>query len=184
MVNIRIYWEKKRKLRTFFVWWTESKYVEPVRSVKSINDMALWKKSTAYYDIIDFIRTINREVQGKKLSTKLNPYWIAHNLLHIFDDLNKIIDETPPTFGDWFEKMKSTSTELLKKALPVILHPALIEVSTYFIESFGNATRIEYGTGHELAFIMFLCAHNIYRMKPAGSHGVPSMDDDQYVSYI
>ncbi|KAG4068006.1 hypothetical protein HA402_010692 [Bradysia odoriphaga] len=68
-----------------------------------------------------------------------------------------MIDESP-TFGNWFEKMKSISTELLENALPAIFHRSVIEVSTYFIESFGNATRIDYGHSHELAFIMFLCA--------------------------
>ena len=28
----------------------------------------------------------------------------------------------------------------------------------YLIDSFGNKTRIDYGTGHEMAFVMFLCA--------------------------
>ena len=30
------------------------------------------------------------------------------------------------------------------------------EVTVYLIESFGNPTRIDYGTGHEMAFVMFL----------------------------
>lgn len=140
----------------------------PVRSVQSVNDMALWEKSTAYYDIIGFINAISQAIQGKKLTTKLNPSPIADNLLHIFDDLNRMVDETPPleqpqrfgnkAYRDWFEKMKTESPELLKEALPAEFHPALIEISAYFVESFGNAVRIDYGTGHELAFIMFLCA--------------------------
>ena len=32
------------------------------------------------------------------------------------------------------------------------------EISVYLIEGFGNSTRIDYGTGHEMAFVMFLCA--------------------------
>ena len=28
----------------------------------------------------------------------------------------------------------------------------------YLIEGFGNSTRIDYGTGHEMAFVMFLCS--------------------------
>lgn len=27
----------------------------------------------------------------------------------------------------------------------------------YLTEAFGNSTRIDYGTGHEISFIMFLC---------------------------
>lgn len=127
-----------------------------------------------------------------------------------------MVNETPPihdkeSYCNLFEKMKSTSTKLLKEALPVIFHPELIEVSAYFTESFGNATRIDYGHCHELAFIMFLCAlykikalseeDNLYvglkifnaylqvvrqlqltyRIEPADSHGVSSMYDLQYV---
>lgn len=188
-----------------------SKFYEPVRSVNSMDDMALWKNSTAYYDIIGFIKTINWAVQGRKLSKKLNPSRTADNLLHIFDALNKMIDETPPPFDNWFEKMKSSSTELLKRALPLFFHPAIIEVGAYFIKSFANATRSD--EGRELAFIMFLCAlykkkalvdkDNLYvglkifnaylqcvrrlqlkyRMEPAGSHSISSMDD-QHVPFI
>ena len=34
--------------------------------------------------------------------------------------------------------------------------PASIELCGYFVDSFGNATRIDYGTGHETTFIAFL----------------------------
>ena len=30
------------------------------------------------------------------------------------------------------------------------------EIQVYMIESFGNPTRIDYGTGHEMNFVMFL----------------------------
>lgn len=202
----------------------ERNFVVPEKCVKSVNDMVTWEKSTAYYDIIGFINAISQAIQGKRFSTKLDPSPIADNILRIFDDMNKLVDETPPldqpqrfgnkSYRDWFEKMKTTSPSLLKAALPEQYHPALIEVSAYFIESFGNATRIDYGTGHELAFIMFLCAlykiHALtendnlhtglkifnsyllfvrrlqltYRMEPAGSHGVWSMDDYQFVPFI
>lgn len=187
--------------------------------------MATWEKSTAYYDIIGFINAISQAIQGKKLSIKLDPSPIADNLVRIFEEeMHRLVDETPPlddpqrfgnkAYRDWFEKMKSQSYGLLKNALPEEFHPALIEVTTYFVESFGNPTRIDYGTGHELTFIMFLCAlykiHALkesdnlhtglkifnsylvfvrrlqltYRMEPAGSHGVWSLDDYQYIPFI
>ena len=38
-------------------------------------------------------------------------------------------------------------------------HPVVVrELVAYFTGSFGNASRIDYGTGHELAFLAFLCA--------------------------
>lgn len=102
----------------------------------------------------------------------------------------------------------------LKEHLPSSYHEAIIEISTYLIESFGNSTRIDYGTGHELSFIMFLCALHkigalkkedstatviilfkkyislcrklqmIYKMEPAGSQGVWSLDDYQFIPFI
>lgn len=41
--------------------------------------------------------------------------------------------------------------------MPQKLHRAVPEIVQYLCEGFGNATRIDYGTGHEMAFLMFLC---------------------------
>ena len=41
--------------------------------------------------------------------------------------------------------------------LPPDLAPAAVELVPYFTDSFGNATRIDYGTGHETAFCALLC---------------------------
>lgn len=45
----------------------------------------------------------------------------------------------------------------LKDIFPQDLYKAIPELVYYLLESFGNPTRIDYGTGHEMAFIMFLC---------------------------
>ncbi|WAR31383.1 PTPA-like protein [Mya arenaria] len=67
------------------------------------------------------------------------------------------------------------------------------EVSTYLVEGVGNQTRIDYGTGHELAFAAFLLCLYLqlvrklqltYRMEPAGSQGVWALDDHQFIPFI
>lgn len=122
--------------------------------------------------------------------------------------------------------------------MPPDLHGAIPEVKVYLMEGVGNSTRIDYGSGHEMSFIMFLyclfkigflsledrCAVGLvvferyifyhlnnwkfhvqrnenlfsyfryltlmrkiqlsYRMEPAGSHGVWSLDDYQFVPFI
>lgn len=40
--------------------------------------------------------------------------------------------------------------------LPSNLTSAAVELLPYILDSFGNATRIDYGTGHETAFVAFL----------------------------
>ncbi|MBO8631155.1 hypothetical protein INO08_15730, partial [Staphylococcus aureus] len=39
---------------------------------------------------------------------------------------------------------------------PHSLEPAAVEIFPYFADSFGNASRIDYGTGHETNFAAFL----------------------------
>jgi len=84
---------------------------------------------------------------------------------------------------------------------------AIPEIREYLIESFGSYERLDYGTGHELNFFIFLycmCKIGIYSvndfkplinvvfqrylilmrriqtfyfLEPAGSHGVWGLDD-------
>lgn len=47
--------------------------------------------------------------------------------------------------------------DLLSKEISSVDQQNITELTTYIIDSFGNPTRIDYGTGHELSFCMFLC---------------------------
>lgn len=44
----------------------------------------------------------------------------------------------------------------MQRLLPDSLAFAAVELAPYFEQSFGNATRIDYGTGHEMTFCAFL----------------------------
>lgn len=44
---------------------------------------------------------------------------------------------------------------------------------TYFMDSFGNFSRIDYGTGHEIAFIMFLCC--LFKIGALGEADKPAV---------
>ena len=98
--------------------------------------------------------------------------------------------------------------------LPPALAAAEAELTPYFLDSFGNATRIDYGTGHETAFaqwLLCLCKLRVlgaadraalvtrvyarylalmrrlqttYWLEPAGSHGVWGLDDYQFLCFI
>lgn len=45
----------------------------------------------------------------------------------------------------------------MSKEFTSVDHQNVVELTTYIVDSFGNPTRIDYGTGHELSFCMFLC---------------------------
>lgn len=200
------------------------KYITPVKCVKSMSDMNTWLKSEAYYDLIGFINGISVAVQGKRCSSYMYVSDTMTRFLLLFEKLNNLIIETPPIcqanrFGNqaykiWHKKMEDNSIKFLLEATSLKYATAISEVAIYFTESFGNATRIDYGTGHELSFVMLLCCmfkigvfeekdnvacalklfneylifvrrlQQAYRMEPAGSHGVWSLDDYQFIPFI
>jgi serine/threonine-protein phosphatase 2A activator len=142
----------------------------------------------------------------------------------VLDTYTKYIDETPPfeqpqRFGNkayclWSDRVRDSSEEVIKSLLPADLHGAVNELQPYLLQGFGNATRIDYGTGHEMKFAAFLCClmkmkvipqdcaaalvlhvirryldlmrkvQTVYRMEPAGSHGVWGLDDFQFLPFI
>lgn len=171
-----------------------------------------------------FILSLNEAIQGKKLSEPCEDSSSVKGLLDVLDTLWRWVDETPPSkqtlrygnpaYRTWFQKMEDGAQELLQKALPPSLYPATTELAPYFTDSFGNATRIDYGTGHETNFVALLfclarlgavgrgdrqalMAHvfvryldlmrkvqTTYWLEPAGSHGVWGLDDYHFLPFI
>ena len=86
------------------------------------------------------------------------------------------------------------------------------QLKPYLLDSFGNPSRIDYGTGHEIAFFAFLIVlvesgfmqldesvglsifpayiqlvrkiTSKYTMEPAGSHGVWGLDDYHHLPFL
>lgn len=199
-------------------------FLIPSKEIATPDDMQIWENSKAYADLLGFISALNDEVKDKKLR---DDHLISDNVkkvLDILDRLNSWIDEIPPVeqpqrfgnkaFKTFYEKLTGESAQLLEQALDPQCHVAIPEISVYLNESFGNSTRIDYGTGHELAFVAFLCCmfkigalskddsvatvfdifssylelcrklQKTYTVEPAGSHGVWSLDDYQFIPFI
>ncbi|KAH7938727.1 hypothetical protein HPB51_028756 [Rhipicephalus microplus] len=203
----------------------EPEYAEPRRHVLTPADMKRWLESEAYGEYVGFVLALNERVKGKKLSDATLPVSeVTSGLLSVLDTLYGWVRETPPVdqpqrfgntaFRTWLGRVKGESRRLLRDALPARYGPALVELVPYFDDSFGNSTRIDYGTGHEMSFAMFLCClfkirawaeddsaavvltvfqrylelvrhlQQEYRMEPAGSHGAWSLDDYQFLPFI
>lgn len=105
---------------------------------------------------------------------------------------------------------------LLTALLPPESTPAIPYLSPYLLTSFGSFTRLDYGTGHETSFALFLLClalirflepvqeqerdlvlivflrylrlcwklQDVYKLEPAGSHGVWGLDDYSFLGYI
>jgi serine/threonine-protein phosphatase 2A activator len=59
-------------------------------------------------------------------------------------------------FKTFHKKVEDISIKEICDILPEEQREASIELNYYFLDSFGSNVRIDYGTGHELAFTIFL----------------------------
>ncbi|KAL5483732.1 hypothetical protein EMCRGX_G020141 [Ephydatia muelleri] len=196
----------------------------PERLIKLPEDMDKWTKSQAYAEMIGFIYTLNESVKGRMNSDPLPPSPAIDRLLAMLEKLSLWVDEIPPiqqpqrfgnqAFRKWRDRLSENAQSLIRDLLPEDLHGAAAELEPYLREGFGNRTRIDYGTGHELKFMAFVCClmelgaipqsdaaavvirvvgryldlmrkiQTVYRMEPAGSHGVWGLDDFQFLPFI
>ncbi|XP_023840308.2 serine/threonine-protein phosphatase 2A activator [Salvelinus sp. IW2-2015] len=171
-----------------------------------------------------FILTLNEGVKGKKLTCEYKVSETIEKLLVLLGTLDRWIDETPPEdqpsrFGNkayrtWYAKLDQEAEGLVAAVIPEDKAAAAPEIAVYLKEAVGNSTRIDYGTGHEAAFAIFLCClckigalrvddqlaiifkvfdrylvvmrklQKTYRMEPAGSQGVWGLDDFQFLPFI
>lgn len=172
-----------------------------------------------------FIQILNDAVRGRACSDDVatsSP--VVGKLLALLEKLSQWVVDIPAldqpqrygnkAFKHWMDRMKENSKQLIGELLPAELSGAVVELNVYFIQSFGNYTRIDFGTGHEAKFCAFLCClmklgvvtkedaaalvlkvfsryvelcrqlQSVYRMEPAGSQGVWGLDDFQFLPFI
>lgn len=129
----------------------------------------------------------------------------------LLDLLMQWVDEIPPletpqrfgnkAFAIWLNRLEEQAFSLHASLLPIELHASIPELLGYFTNAFGNGIRIDYGSGHEMSFVAWLCCldilgfftpqdtsslilnifqkyllvvrklQKIYVLEPAGSHG-------------
>jgi len=207
----------------------------PTKCVKNMQDISLWENSEAYQEYLGFIFAIGDAIKGKKIRdvkvSEISEDSLVKGMLKVLEILDSWIDEIPlaeqqqrfgnKAFRDWHLRLEQNCKHLLIDALSKSItdkakvESIIDEIQVYMIESFGNPTRIDYGTGHEMNFVMFLSTlfmvgalnkdedrslvglvvfdaymklvrrlQTTYRMEPAGSQGVWSLDDYQFVAFI
>lgn len=75
--------------------------------------------------------------------------------------------------------------EILSKQLPSVDQQNVIELTAYIVDSFGNPTRIDYGTGHEMSFCMFLCGlYKVDVLKQSDSKAAVNVLFSRLLNYI
>ncbi|SAM09616.1 hypothetical protein [Absidia glauca] len=196
----------------------------PAKCIHNQNDINTFTHSVAFERLLTFVMVLNQSVRGTKVS---DIKAVSPHVQSILDLLNVVSDwladfpplDNPQRFGNkafrlWLQKVDQETNRLMNDMLPTLPKVAQPELNVYWIGSFGNDTRIDYGSGHELSFMAWLCGltmldyfvpddypaivlsiftrylelvrkiQQTYTLEPAGSHGVWGLDDHQFLPYV
>ena len=105
-------------------------------------------------------------------------------LVQMLDDLWQLVDETPPVsqslrygnpaYRTWSAAMCEHAPGWLAQVLPPELSSASVELLPYLLDSFGNATRIDYGTGswHCMPYLLLEDSDQWERDNAVGLPGI------------
>ncbi|KAJ3957367.1 Serine/threonine-protein phosphatase 2A activator 2 [Colletotrichum tropicale] len=200
-------------------------YTTPSRRILTQRDHELFLSSPTYSLILAFVFGLSEAVENTPRSaikeSELSPS--VRSILDILDEADGLVKDSPPSdqggsrFGN---KAFRTFLDSVKVKTPGwqtqlgVSDAANDEVAVYLEHSFGNRMRIDYGSGHELNFIMWLlCLYQLrvltradfkplvlnvfnrylelmrdvqltYYLEPAGSHGVWGLDDYQFLPFL
>ncbi|KAI9760233.1 MAG: Serine/threonine-protein phosphatase 2A activator 2 [Geoglossum simile] len=201
-------------------------FIHPTRRILSPYDHEIFINSSSYTLITSFVFGLSDAVKDTPVSAVkaegLKPAVLC--ILRVLDEVEKVAEQSPPTdeggsrfgnkgFRDFIDAV-GKEHERWHQQLGIEDPAAIDEVSTYFLQAFGNRMRIDYGSGHELNFIIWLlCLYQLniiqrsdlqalvlhvfmrylrlmrviqstYYLEPAGSHGVWGLDDYQFLPFL
>ncbi|KAI3442787.1 Serine/threonine-protein phosphatase 2A activator [Psidium guajava] len=196
----------------------------PVKRIQSPDDIRRFHDSDVSKNFLGFVVALSESIRGHKISDSCHESSTVSAIVSILETLTRWIEEIPPvqqaarygniSYRSWHERLVETSESLMLTFLPDDLRSATVEVVPYFTDSFGNPSRIDYGTGHETNFAAWLyCLARmgvikeedypavvarvfvkylglmrklqlVYSLEPAGSHGVWGLDDYHFLPFI
>jgi len=149
---------------------SSSGYEKAEKKVKDPGDFAKFKGSVAHARVLAFILEVSDSIHGVGLSSvdaKTAPEPIKR-LTEALSTMESWLKEIPPikqpmrfgnkAFRQWHARLVENAVAILKTIIGKELSEAGAheELVPYLTASFGNPTRIDYGTGHELNFVALL----------------------------
>ncbi|MCJ1385451.1 Serine/threonine-protein phosphatase 2A activator 2 [Xylographa soralifera] len=201
-------------------------FFEPSRRVFSPRDHGMFLRSPCYSLVLAFVFSLSEACANTKISAislSTQPP-IIQNILSILSSISTQVECNPPkdqgasrfgnsAFRDFFDAVSDCLGQY-HEGLGGPTPEATLEVSSYLQHSLGSRSRIDYGSGHELNFILWLLCLNrlsllspssfpalallvfpryihllrkiqsTYYLEPAGSHGVWGLDDYHFLPFL
>ena len=149
------------------------------RKILTMQDLTGFLEHPVCHNYLIFLDHLNEAVRNCPRSRVLNderPSSTIQSLLNLIDKCQAGIDKYLPSeqsksssrfglveFRDYHDHIVQQLSVWIKQMLAessvkVISDDLVVELSSYFGSSFGNRQRIDYGTGHETHFLVFLYA--------------------------
>lgn len=194
------------------------------KAIFNITDFEGFQKSATCAEILNFIKACAEAVVDCSIADEITVPDAVTKFGCFMQKLYNLIDEVPPlkqpmrfgnkAFRTWHDRMTSEANTFLCETIPEDKSGAVAELAPYILDMFGNTTRIDYGTGHELNFALLFCAllklgvievadlkavvlrgfveylrtmrrlQVEYMLEPAGSHGVWGLDDYHCLLFV
>lgn len=142
----------------------------PRKRIVTNRHLEHFKHTQAFSEILGMIRACNDAVKGHKLNESMIESAPIQAILHIIEYVRSLVDETPrdtfsaqasrfgnPAFRELYNKIVEQADSLMQ-GIPGLEanERARKELAVYFYEAWGNAKRIDYGSGMELNFLCWL----------------------------
>ncbi|EEQ30161.1 serine/threonine-protein phosphatase 2A activator 2 [Microsporum canis CBS 113480] len=183
------------------------RYTRPVPRILSVQDHQSFLSSPSHTLITAFVFNLSDSVRQKSI--------LGYSLLDAHPSLEQGGSRFGnPAFRSFFDDVESHSLSWHRDLLGITDEAAKVEISTYLVSSLGSRSRLDYGSGHELNFMMWLLCLYLHRaldthdfpflvcrvftryielmrriqltyyLEPAGSHGVWGLDDYQFLPFL
>ncbi|CEH11736.1 Phosphotyrosyl phosphatase activator [Ceraceosorus bombacis] len=138
----------------------------PKKRIINPRQLDRWRESGSIKQLGAWIAVCNEAVVGRKLGQEVHLSPATQAILGILDSIQALVVETPAdkssssrfgnaAFRDLYAKITDSSASL-HESIPGLKQEAIKEIKVYFDESWGNARRIDYGSGMELNFACWL----------------------------
>lgn len=138
------------------------------RRILTREDLDAFAGSDAHAEIVRFVARLAEAAKNKTAAQNgTGDSEPVRRLLDLLSRLDAMVDEFPPddsgksrfgnpSFRGWLGAVRERSRELLEEVLGLEPSTASNEAAEYLGNCFGSIQRIDYGTGHELHFVLFL----------------------------
>jgi serine/threonine-protein phosphatase 2A activator len=201
-------------------------FKRPAKRILSSTDHGKFLQTESYTLIQAWIFNLSDSVKGKKISL-FSIATLPENLKaidRVLDQLEALLQQYPaletgsrfgnPVFRDLHKAIIRRLPRIHEEVLQIRSEDAREELSIYLANSWGSEERLDYGSGHELNFSMWLlCLYRLgkitsedlpalvlhtflryfelmrkiqstYYLEPAGSHGVWGLDDYHFLPFL